>query len=246
MVGNVLQAIAAQERVTFGAGENARSVRACVLNGDHARHRISGTREVSGWWLPDKFEVRGLGAHRIVVQVEYQREVLLRAERDVPFQQFVRQLLAVPKSKPRYTVALVDDDGRIVHTQPYSRMQPRIVAVRVEPVGVEEVRLPLSEVLRACLQAAQFIGDVCRDDEGARLRLARHHERDAVIVPRRRRTWSVVELREVLRMKDDFPHGEYQREVARRYGITERNARRVIGMARSKFSKKSSRKRGSK
>jgi hypothetical protein len=246
MVGNVLRAIPVQERVEFyGGGQKACSVRVCVLNGDHALRKVSGARQVSGWWLPDKFLMLGLGGHRIIVQVEYQREALLSVAGDVSLRGLQRRMRPFQNAKPRYTVALVDDDGRVVHAQPFARMQPRIVAVRVEPEGVEEVRLPLSEVLRACLRAAAFVGDLHRDGAGVSLTLTSHDEGEAVSVPRRRRTWSAAEYAEVLRMKADFPHGVYQQEVARRFGITERNARRVISEAK-RTAKKSTRKRGSK
>jgi len=133
-------------------------------------------------------------------------------------------------------------------------MNPRIKEVSVEPVGDEEVRMPLKELRAACMQAAGLVGELRRvvDETGYRLQLVEtERSRTPVRVPRVRRTWYPQDFEQVLQLKETVGHGNYQREVAIVFGVTERNARALIGRAKKykkqqASKKKPKRKRGSK
>jgi len=257
MVSNVLRAtlLIDEGNEYFGNGKHAKPVRVCVLNG--FVRRVADVLQVSGWWLPATFTVQGLG-HQVTVRVEYQPQPLLSFREGDDWAKFQLQRKQLSKQfkhrKTHFTVAVVDEAGVVLHRQYYANMNPRITAVRVEPVGDEEVRMPLKELRAACMQAAGLVGELRRvkDKTGERVQLVEtEHSQTPVRVPRVRRTWTPQELEQVLQLKETVGHGNFQREVATTFGVTERNARAVIGRAnkykkQQASKKKPKRKRGSK
>jgi len=254
MVSNVLRAtlLIDEGRFISGSGQH-KKVRRCVLNGFVRPSGVADVLQVSGWWLPAVFAVQGLG-HRVTVRVEYQPVPLVSFRKGDDWAKFLGQSKQLKVRKPHFTVAVVDEAGLVVQVQHYAKMNPRITAVRVEPVGDEEVRMPLKELRAVCMQAAGLVGELRRvkDKTGERVQLVEtEHSQTPVRVPRVRRTWTPQELEQVLQLKETVGHGNFQREVATTFGVTERNARAVIGRAKKykkqqASKKKPKRKRGSK